>query len=305
MKQLIITKNVAYADGASNYNDISTINKGSLAIFEPSTGKLVSTAEDLKGNVAVVCGRGKDKMPFHFPEVDVRSLTVTKAVPSDETKAAKFSAKITIPATEKGKEYTLIFAKTGVVFHERNRWTYTALAKSDVASDVAKALVASINANTVTSGLTAEVEDTAVVVTAAEVGVNFEVIPADELMGVEVTDVVVGKKATLDKAYIQDLASRCAAGKGFNLLADDGKEIYPGYPEVVEDDEYVLYTLRFAVPRVAAKQRDEVVYQLLHIAVPVGAASITTLDSIFGVESTTKTFSVDDVDSPSGGGFKL
>ena len=81
------------------------------------------------------------------------------------------------------------------------------------------------------------------------------------------------------------MASRCAAGKGFNYTGEDGKEIYPGYPEVVSEDQYVLYTLRFAVPRASAKQRDEVVYQIVHIAVPVGAAAITTLDTIFGLSA--------------------
>ena len=104
-------------------------------------------------------------------------------------------------------------------------------------------------------------------------------------MGAALTDVTHGKKAVCDKAYIQDLASRCAAGKGFNYAADDGKELYPDYPEVVADDQYVLYSLRFAVPRVASKQRDEVVYQLVHIAVPVGSDAITTLDTIFGLSA--------------------
>ena len=82
-----------------------------------------------------------------------------------------------------------------------------------------------------------------------------------------------------------DLASRCAAGKGFNYTAQDASEIYPGYPEEVEDTTYTMYTLRFAVPRVAAKQRDEVVYQIVHIVVPSAATVVTTLDTIFGLNS--------------------
>lgn len=284
MKQLIIAKNKAYATSAVKYTDISAVEDGVLAIFTPNNGKLVTSAADLKSNFAVVCGRGEGKMPLHFPEVDVRSLTVEKAVPDDSTKGSLFSATVVVPATEKGEEYTVILAKTGVGFHERNRWTYTALAKSTTAADVAKALADSINANTHTTGVKAEVTigTSTLVLTALEKGTNYEVILTDGLSGIEVTNKVVGLKPMLDKAYIQDLASRCAAGKGFNYLADDGVEIYPGYPEVVDADEYVLYTLRFAVPRVAAKQRDEVVYQILHIAVPVGAASIATLDAIFG-----------------------
>ena len=46
-----------------------------------------------------------------------------------------------------------------------------------------------------------------------------------------------------------------------------------------------MYTLRFAVPRVAAKQRDEVVYQIVHIVVPSATTVVTTLDTIFGLSS--------------------
>lgn len=278
MKQLIISQKKAYATEVT-YNDITKVAEGTLAIFNLSDGSLVSKASDIKGNFAVVCGRATGKMPLHFPEVDAKSLTVEKA----EYKAGTtFTGKITVPTTEKGKHYTVIIAKCGVVFHERNRWTYTSMAKSTTAADVAADIVKQINANSHTSGVKATNTGGAITITALEVGPNYNIIGADELTGVKPTEMTVGAPAMLDKAYVQDLASRCAAGKGFNYAADDGKEIYPGYPEVVDENSYTLYTLRFAVPRVAAKQRDEVVYQLLHIAVPTGSGSIATLDTIFG-----------------------
>ena len=58
--------------------------------------------------------------------------------------------------------------------------------------------------------------------------------------------------------------------------------------DIEDGKSYVLYTLRFAVPRVAAKQRDEVVYQIVHLAVPVGSASIATLDVILGLAEPSK-----------------
>lgn len=281
MKQLIISQKKAYATGVT-YNDITKVAEGTLAIFNLSDGSLVSKASDIKGNFAVVCGRATGKMPLHFPEVDAKSLTVEKA----EYKAGTtFTGKITVPTTEKGKHYTVIIAKCGVVFHERNRWTYTSMAKSTTAADVAADIVKQINANSHTSGVKATNTGGAITITALEVGPNYNIIGADELTGVKPTEMTVGAPAMLDKAYVQDLASRCAAGKGFNLVADEGKEIYPGYPEVVDENSYTLYTLRFAVPRVASKQRDEVVYQLLHIAVPTGSGSITTLDAIFNTAS--------------------
>lgn len=279
MKQLIICKAAAtYATGKT-YNDLSTFANGAIGLFKPSDGSLISTAAELTENFAVVYGRGTDKAPIHFPEVDVKSLKVEKAT---YQAGSTFTAKITVPTTVKGSHYTIIIAKRGVVFNERNRFTVTSMAKGTAAADVASDLVKQINANTYNSGVSATSSAGVITITAKEIGTSYEVIGADELTGVAPTSVTTGKKAMLDKAYIQDLASRCAAGKGFNYLAEDGKEIYPGYPETVDSTQYVMYTLRFAVPRVAAKQRDEVVYQILHIAVPVGSTAITTLDAIFG-----------------------
>ena len=214
-----------------------------------------------------------------FPEVDVKTLQVTKASYEAGT---TFKAKITVPTPEKGTHYTVVIVKKGTVFNERSNWTFTTMATTTTAADVAKQITAQINGNKYQLGIKAEYTGGAITITALEAGKDYEVLGADGLLGVAPTDVTHGKKAELDKADVQDLASRCAAGKGFTDTYRDGDSIYPGYPEVVDEDQYTLYTLRFAVPRVASKQRDEVVYQLVHIAVPVGSGAITTLDTIFG-----------------------
>ena len=219
-------------------------------------------------------------MPLMFPEVDLKTLEVTKAT---YQASATFTAKITVPTPEKGTNYTVIVTKKGTVFNERNNWTFTTVATSTTAADVAKQITAQINGNKYQLGVSASYSGGAITITALEAGKDYEVLGADGLIGVAPTEVTHGKKAELDKADIQDLASRCAAGKGFNDTYASGDSIYPGYPEVVDEDQYVLYTLRFAVPRVSAKQRDEVVYQIVHLAVPVGSASIETLDVILGL----------------------
>lgn len=281
MKQLIIGKNVDYAGSAKGF-DLTTVPEGAIAIFTPSDGGIVSLpiANSRVGSVAIACGRGDNKMPIYIPDVDVKTLTVTK---SEYQAGKKFTATITVPTTEKGMEYTVIIAKVGTVFNERNKWSFDALAKSDVAADVAKEIEKKINANKENLGVTAEATGGNIVITATEAGPDYEVIGAEGLMGIAPTSVTHGVKAILDKAFVQDLASRCAAGKGFNDTYSDGDSIYPGYPEVIDADQYVMWTLRFAVPRLAAKQRDEVVYQRVHIVVPVGSACIKTLDTIFGI----------------------
>lgn len=298
MKQLIIGQNKAYATGVS-YFDLTTLPEGTIGIFDPAKGELITSAENLKNNVAIACGNALGKAPYHFPEIDVKSLTVEKA----EYKAGSvFSATITIPTTEKGSQYTIIIAKKGTKLHERNTWTYTSTAKDDIATVVATDIVKQINANTNTSGVKATNDAGNITITAVSAPTidqvyDYEVIGADELTGVKPTLVTAGQAETLGKEYVKDLASRCAAGKGFNYLAEDGKDLYSGYLENITENQYVMYTLRFAVPRMSAKQRDEVVYQLVHIVVPVGAACITTLDTIFGTSdaaSSESTVSVED-----------
>lgn len=283
MKQLIIGKSIAYPSGV-DFEDLTQLADGAVGVFDLVTGGLVSSKAGLVNNFAVACGRGTNKMPICFPEVDVKTLHVTKA--SYEA-GAKFTSTITVPTPEAGKEYTVVISKHGVVFNERSNWTFTARAKDTVAANVAAEIVRQINANSHTSGVTASNTAGAITVTAVKDGDNYTLTGADELLGVKPTATTQGKVAILDKAYVQDLASRCAAGKGFNYTYADGDSIYPGYPETVDADKYVLYSLRFAVPRVGAKQRDEVVYQTLHIAVPVGSASIATFDAMFSINTTT------------------
>lgn len=280
MKQLFICKKTAYATAAAKATDLTTVPEGTVALFSLSDGALLTAAPT--SNFSIVVGRATGKMPLMFPEVDVKSLQVTKA----SYEAGKtFTAKITVPTPEKGTHYTVVVVKKGTVFNERSNWTFTTMATSATAADVAKQIVSQINGNKYNLGVEASNTGGAITITALEAGKDFEVLGADGLSGVAPTEVTHGKKAELDKADIQDLASRCAAGKGFNYTGEDGKEIYPGYPEVVSEDQYTLYTLRFAVPRASAKQRDEVVYQIVHLAVPVGATAITTLDTIFGLSA--------------------
>ena len=285
MKQLLISQKKAYATSTAKSTDLTTVPEGTVAMFDLATGALLTNAAKATGDFSIVVGRAAGKMPLMFPEVNLKTLEVTKATYAAST---TFTAKITVPTPTVGEHYTVIVTKKGTVFNERSNWSFTAMAKDTTAANVAKQIAAQINANKYQLGVKAEYTGGAITITAVEAGKDYEVLGADALLGVAPTEVTNGKKAVCDKAYIQDLASRCAAGKGFNYAADDGKEIYPGYPEVVDEDQYVLYTLRFAVPRVAAKQRDEVVYQLVHLAVPVGSASIATLDVILGLAEPSK-----------------
>lgn len=292
MKQLLIVSNPTLNGGAATPKDISTMAKGAIGFYhlDNNTSWLSTAAAK---NFAIVLGYGTKANAFVIPEVDFSSLTLQKAT---NQAATTFTAKVTISSVTAGKEYTIIIVKKGVVFHERNTWTATSYAKSTTVADVATDLVKQINASKETSGMTASNEGGVITLTAAQPGIDFEIVCSDELTNVKPTSVTNGIAAILDKAYVKDLASRCASGKGFNYTAEDAHEMYPGYPEDVADTTYVLYTLRFKVGRSAAKQRDEQVYQIVYIAVPSTAETlIGNLDTILGV-GTTPAPSVEDGD---------
>lgn len=292
MKQLLIVSNPTLNGGAATPKDLSTMAKGAIGFYHLDDDTTwLSTA--VSKNFAIALGYGTKANAFVIPEVDFSSLTLQKAT---NQAATIFTAKVTISSVTVGKEYTIIIVKKGVVFHERNTWTATSYARSTTVADVASDLVKQINASKETSGMTASNDGGVITLTAAQPGIDFEIVCADELTNVKPTSVTHGIAAILDKAYIKDLASRCAAGKGFNYTAEDAHEMYPGYPEDVADTTYVLYTLRFKVGRSAAKQRDEQVYQIVHIAVPSTEVTlIGNLDTILGV-GTTPTSSVEDGD---------
>lgn len=279
MKQLILGKNKAYASAAKS-TDLTSVAEGTIAMFKLSDGSLITGKVD--SDFSLVLGRKTNVTPFVIPEVNFKTLTVEKAT---NQPAKTFTAKMTIASAVAGKNYTIIVVKKGVVRHERNTWTATCMANSTAVTDVAADLIKQFNASSETSGITASNAGGVITFTALVAGIDFDIVGADELTGVKPTAVTNGIPGILDKAYVVDLASRCAAGKGFNYTAQDASEIYPGYPEAVEDTTYTMYTLRFAVPRVAAKQRDEVVYQIVHIVVPSAATVVTTLDTIFGLSS--------------------
>ena len=299
MKQLIICENGPYAE--VTYTDFTTAPDASLGLFNIKSNKVITKAEDLKNNITLVARRGS-KAPLHFPEIDVKSLTVTKTA---YKAGVMFKDWIKVPTPVEGKTYTLTIIKKGTKFNERSNWTVSVVAKTNNIYDLTDALYEQLAAIQSNAGLNVRKSllpdfaggPTTFEFTAIDKNQNFEFKTSDDWGKLEhvagenpyTPHPIYAQPEILGKEYVKDLASRCAAGKGFNYLGEDGKELYPGYPEVVNANQYVMYTLRFAVPRMAAKQRDEVVYQTLHIVIPVGSACINSLDIIFGTSEAAAT----------------
>lgn len=270
MKQLYIVSSRATA--------VEGLAKGAYALVPAGSTAPASSATKLTSKFAIYVGGGENVVPYCHPEVDIDTLTVQKSLPV--TGEAK-KVTLTIPATEKGKVYNFTIVKKGAVLNERSNWSFSVAATgTSDATKIAEAFVKYVNANNGEHKVTAS-NSSATVTLQGTVGYDFEVT-ADFASPKETTPY---KEAANDSAAIKQLASMCAAGKGMNYLAEDGKELYPNYLADIEDGKsYVLYTLRFAVGRDAAKQRDERVWQVVHLAVlSTNSTVIGGLDTELGI----------------------
>ena len=294
MKQLLIV-NSAKALNANNGTtvtpyDLSGLSEGAITFFELGASAVLAAAPTK--NFGIALGRPNGQIPFVIPEVDINTLSVTKALPKA---GVAFKRKFTFPTPVVGKEYTIILVKKDTVPHERNTWTCSVLATTTIATVEVDALKKAIE-DKLGDKFTVTLNGAAITITAKTVGEQWEAKFADALMGTSWAtgaDFADAEPTIGDKAYIQELASKCAAGKGFTDTEISGRDIYPGYPEVVENlipnasgtggastAGYAVYTLRFQVGRDSAKTRDEKVWQLVHIAVPITGAAYSAIDTI-------------------------
>ena len=276
MRQLLIVNSAKAlgAGGATPY-DLSKLEAGALFIHELDANIALTTAPTK--NFAIALGRANGQMPFLIPEVDVTTLNVTKSIPMA---GSKYKVVFAMPTPVIGKEYTLRFYKKGAVPHERNSWSISIVAKTATAATEAQVFANMINAKANDKFRFKASVSSATVTIESEDYQAWSVTPVDGLATVALT-ITEGIKPTNDKAYIQNLASICAAGKGFRDTYGFGITTIPGYPEVVEDKTYYVYTLRFKVGRDASKTRDERVWQNVYIAVPTTSTIVTTLDKVF------------------------
>lgn len=290
MKQLlIVSKTPNYAYNVSDANDLSALGAGSLIFFDLSDNSKI-TAEPTK-DFGIALGRPNNSAAFVIPEVNVDTLSVIKA---SYSAGAAFTATITVPTVAAGNTYTVVLVKTGAIRGERNTWTATETIPfgdtDTTANDIAAKIRAHYQALADAGALDITVSGSSanIIITGKNKGEGFVLKGADDMASVSPTSVTVATPPVGDVAYIKNLASQCAAGKGFNYVEGDGKEIYPGYPEALDATSYNIYTLRFKVGRKSAKTRDEKVWQLVHIAVPTTASSGTDIDEILmGVSSPT------------------
>ena len=198
----------------------------------------------------------------------------------------KFQAKFTVPAVEKGHEYSVIFVKKGKQFNERANWSFNTRSNDkDTATTIAKQIVDYVNNNKTLLGLTASNNAGEVTVNGVKVGESFAIKLGDELFGETVNVTKKGTSAFMDAAMVRDLAAKCAADAGFEYTYDEFSGLYPNYDKspLAQSDSadpgFTVITMRFTEPRIMGT-REESVYQIIQVAFPTDAENIGTEDDV-------------------------
>lgn len=267
--------------------DFSNLAEGAVSFFE--LGGSAVLAKAATKNFGIALGRSGDVMPFIIPEIDINTLSITVTQPSA---GQKFKAEITIPNPVAGNNYSLVLVKKGTVVNERFKFSATEFVPAG-ASMTAAAMATSLGnqfknyASNGTLDINVTVSSAKITIESNNYTDQYELVASDSLHGVDVTT-TPSKPNIGDKNYIETLAQQCTAGKGFNYLARESRDIYPGYPEPVEEiaqDDiatkgYVVFNLRFATKREAGKTMDEAVWQYVHVAVPKDNTSYSTIVAI-------------------------
>lgn len=303
MRQFLLGGNVAYATSATSFNDVPAGAFG-LFVIEDGVPVLDSDGSKVKTMANLVLGRdAKLGGPIVIP-INKRGFVYNKG---EYQAATKFKVVYTIPEPSVVGTYSLIAVKKGKVFNDRHKWTADVYVRniSKTADELALDLALHMNGMSksdlkdgaipadletprmLTLGLKASVAGAKLTIEALNDGEDFEIVPADELMGLQPdAEPTAGIPAYGDAAYITDLACKAAADAGFEYTFEEDIKMYPGYPldplagEKKEDTGFTIFNLSFFEGR-EVKQVDQVVKQIVQIALPTGAAAISTLDSIF------------------------
>lgn len=272
MRQFILCEKNVYAKPSTP----NVMSAGELTIFNVGENLCVDPGRPTgfifpKGEYNIILKRdaangGNIVIPIH-----TNNLSYTKGA---YAAASRFVGKITVATPTNVGDYSVIVALKGAKFNERNKWTATVHVDNfDISAvDLATKLAAQINNNSENSGVTASIQESKIVITASETGVDYNIIGADELFGADVEITSNGIPAYGDAKYIQDLAEKASADAGFEYTYKDANQyMYPGanLGAITNIDAggvgFTIFTLRFAEPR-NVKTHDELVNQIVQVA---------------------------------------
>lgn len=286
MRNFLLGKSVNVTDTA-----IDKLTAGAVGVYDYSTGvpKALTYATTVTGSVkdkgCIALGRtSANGGPVVIP-IYGKNFSYVKAV-YDANKTKTFTQKITVVSQDKVGDYTVIVAKKGVGFNERNKWTATVhvYSSDETVDSIAAKLAKAINNNSESSGVKATVVEDVITVTAVEVGVDYKLVLADLATNSTLSALTPGTKSQLDAKYVQDLAMKAAADCGFNDTYEESVKMYPTYPldpsKVVTSgtNSFVLFTIKFSEPREVGTT-DELVNQIVQVAFP-SSATVTGFEEM-------------------------
>lgn len=196
-----------------------------------------------------------------------------------------FEANFTWPETDivPEEDYTIIFVKKGVPFNERNKWTFTQRAK---ATDTLETLIAAakqyVNNN---PQLGLDMTNIKATTTDDNDFSDYNIILADG-WATGTVEILSAIKPEFDAEAIKELLSKAAADSGFEYTNNDNsvEKMYPGYNTWATNnapDQFTVYTIFQAEPRMAAKPLDMSVNQVIQVIVPKANVRIAILDDLF------------------------
>lgn len=291
MRQFILGGNVAgLTSGIVSDIPLMPDNIGKIGVGYYDGGiATFDTGENIKDKGFIVLMRAAEQGGPVFLPLYKNHFSYVKG---EYSQAGTFSASIVIPepsATD--LDYTIVAVKKGVKFNERNKWTAQVRIKpNDTAEDIANKIVAYyMDGDIPRYGLYTSVDvdndEVSILFDAETEGVDWELVPADDLIGTEVHVNQSGIPAYGDAKYIKDLADKAAADAGFEYTyRDPSTLLYSNYPlnplkaQDSEDEGFTIFTLRFAEPR-EVKTVDEVVHQIVQVAFPMGSLGIDTFEA--------------------------
>lgn len=246
---------------------IDALAKGQLCMYDLSSGKPDQTKVPVKAGLMVVGNtEGNRVLPIYNNKLSYVTSIYQAPKP--------FSQTVTVVSQGIG-DYTLIVAKKGVGFNERNKWTSTIHVFDDTETEakIAEKLTKSINNNSVSSGVKATVSGAVITITAIKAGVDYALVPADYLTASKLGTATAGTCGQNTAEHIKDLHAKAAADMGFNDTQQFTELLYKGYEidplagTPATDYGFDVVTVKFAEPR-ETRTVDQDVNQIIQVAFP-------------------------------------
>ena len=280
MKQLIIVDSAAALNGgAAKPTDLSAFAAGAIGLYE--CGKDAWLALAPKGNFDIV-GKRPNGTPVVIPEVNLSTLKAVKAAYSAGTAmSAELKVAIFMQPPIKNLKVYCTLSVIGNNVDDTDKINYykelnASLTPTMIATDVAEYFTKVLKQKNI--NITAVAATDKVTFIAGNPTVIFAVSTYGDVNFVITT--TAGTAPCGTPAQVTDLARKCAQEAGFEYTGDS--ELHPGYPVKVDSAAiYNIWTLTYSnVKHLSAHTTEEVVNQVVHIAVPVGATCETDLEKV-------------------------